>query len=421
MTDLLAARGQMAVSLGFHIVFAVAGMAMPLLMAAAEWHWLRTGDAVSLDLAKRWAKGTAALFAVGAVSGTVLSFELGLLWPRFMEVAGPVIGMPFSLEGFAFFLEAIFLGVYLYGWNKIPPYRHWLAGLAVLSSGTLSGVFVVAVNAWMNTPAGFHLEHGAAAGIRPLAAMLNPAAPTQVIHMLLAAFASVGFAAAAVHAFFLIRDPDSRFHRRAYAIALCVGGAASLVQPLSGHFIARQVARNQKAKLAAMEGQWPTQRRAPLRFAGLEIPGGLSLLAGGSLDAEVMGLSDLPEADRPPSAVVHASFDLMVACGLVLAFTALLGGWLAWRARTAPRQRWFLKLVVLCGPLGFLALEAGWVVTETGRQPWIVFGLMRVRDAVTPMPGLVVPFTVVTSLYVFLSVVVIMTLKKLFRETADAP
>lgn len=421
MSDLLAARCQMAVSLGFHIVFAVAGMAMPLLMAAAEWHWLRTGEPASLDLAKRWAKGTSALFAVGAVSGTVLSFELGLLWPRFMEVAGPVIGMPFSLEGLAFFLEAIFLGVYLYGWKKISPLGHWLAGVAVLASGTLSGVFVVTVNSWMNTPAGFSLVHGAAVDIRPLAAMNNPAAPTQVVHMLLAAFASVGFAVAAVHAYLLLKDPDSLFHRRAYAIALCVGGAAALVQPVSGDLLTRQVARNQKAKFAAMEGQWITQRGAPLRLGGLEIPGGLSLLAGGSADAEIMGLADVPEADRPPSAVVHAAFNVMAACGLVMALTAALGAFLAWRGRAPPLRRWFLRLVILCGPLGFVALEAGWVVTEVGRQPWIVQGLIRVEDAVTPMPGLAAPFAAVTALYVFLSAVVAVTLRKLFLETADAP
>lgn len=421
MTDLLAARGQMALSLGFHIVFAVAGMAMPLLMAAAEGHWLRTGDPVSLELAKRWAKGTSALFAVGAVSGTVLSFELGLLWPRFMAVAGPVIGMPFSLEGFAFFLEAIFLGIYLYGWGRISPFRHWLAGVAVLVSGTMSGVFVVTVNSWMNTPAGFRLVDGAAVDIRPFAAMNNPAAATQVIHMLLASFASVGFAVAAVHAYLLLKDVGSVFHRRAYAIALCVGGAAAVVQPLSGDFIARQVARNQKAKFAAMEGHWTTQRRAPLRLGPLEIPGALSLLAGGSVDAEVKGLSDFPEADRPPSRIVHGAFLVMVACGLAMAGVALLGAFLAWRGRAPPTRPWFLKLVVFCGPLGFLALETGWVVTEVGRQPWIVQGLIRVEHAVTPMPGLIVPFAVVTALYVFLSIVTALTLKKLFLETADAP
>lgn len=421
MSDLIAARSQMAVSLGFHILFAVAGMAMPLLMAAAEWHWLRTGDPVSLELAKRWAKGTSALFAVGAVSGTVLSFELGLLWPRFMAAAGPVVGMPFSLEGLAFFLEAIFLGVYLYGWSRISARSHWLSGVAVLASGLASGVFVVTVNSWMNTPAGFAVRDGALVDIRPLAAMMNAAAPTQIIHMLLAAFASVGFAAAAVHARLLLREPASAFHRRAYAIALAVGGAASLVQPLSGDFIARQVARSQKAKFAAMEAHEATSRRAPLRFAGLEIPGGLSLLAGGSLDAEVPGLSEFPAADRPPVRVVHAAFDLMVACGLALAGTALLGAVLAGRGRGAPVQRWYLRLVTLCGPLGFVALEAGWAVTEVGRQPWMVQGLIRVRDCVTPMPGLLVPFAVVTALYLFLSAVVAFTLRRLFLETADAP
>lgn len=421
MDDLLAARSQMAVSLGFHILFAAAGMAMPLLMAAAEGLWLKTGDKAYLELAQRWAKGTAALFAVGAVSGTVLSFELGLLWPRFMEHAGPVIGMPFSLEGLAFFLEAIFLGIYLYGWEKVPPRLHWLCGVMVLLSGLASGVFVVTVNAWMNTPAGFTLAGGAFTDIRPFAAMVNPASLPEVIHMSLAAFVSVGFTVAAVHAWILLKDPASSLHRKAFAIALCVGGAAALLQPLSGDFSARHVARHQKVKLAAMEGHWVTQRRAPLRLFGLEIPAGLSLLAYRDADAEVMGLYDVPEADRPPSSIVHLAFQLMLLCGALMAATAVLGGFLAWRRKAVPLDRPFLKLVVLCGPLGFLALEAGWTVTEVGRQPWIIQGVMRVRDALTPMPGLMAPFAAITLLYLVLSVVVLFTLRRLFLESADAP
>jgi len=192
MSDLLAARGQMAMSLAFHIIFAVLGIGMPLLMVLAEREWMRTGEAVWLDLAKRWAKGTAILFAVGAVSGTVLSFELGLLWPGFMEYAGAIIGMPFSLEGFAFFTEAIFLGVYLYGWNRLSPRAHWWSGVAVTVSGTISGVFVVLANAWMNAPTGFRLVDGRPVDIDPIAAMLNPAALPQALHMTLAACADPG-------------------------------------------------------------------------------------------------------------------------------------------------------------------------------------------------------------------------------------
>src|SRR5213593_4434410 len=206
MTDLLAARAQMAMSLAFHIVFAVAGIAMPFMMAMAEAAWLRTGDESYRDLARRWSKGTAILFAVGAVSGTVLSFELGLLWPRFMRWAGPIIGMPFSLEGFAFFTEAIFLGVYLYGWERVSRRAHLATGVLVAVSGAASGIFVVIANAWMNTPAGFTLVRGAVVHVDPIAAMLNPAALSQTIHMTLAAYAATGFAVAGIHAFLLLKD-----------------------------------------------------------------------------------------------------------------------------------------------------------------------------------------------------------------------
>ena len=419
----------MAVSLGFHILFAVAGIAMPLLMVAAEVLWLRTRQRACLDLARRWAKGTAVLFAVGAVSGTVLSFELGLLWPRFMAYAGPIIGMPFSLEGLAFFLEAIFLGVYLYGWDRVPPRAHCAAGALVLLSGTASGVFVVAANAWMNTPVGFSVILGKVVDIHPFQAMLNPSALHEAIHMILASFLSVGMTVAAIHAWRLLKKPDSAFHRFGYGIALAVGGVAALLQPLSGDFSARSLARDQKVKLAALEGQWDTQRKAPLRIGGwidedaettryaLEIPSGLSLLAYHDAEAEVLGLKAVPKSDRPPVGVVHAAFDVMVAAGLALAAVALIGAWLAWRSGGLPTQRWYLKLVAAAGPLGFIALEAGWTVTEVGRQPWIISGLMRVGDAVTPMPGLIISFTVTLVLYLFLAFTVLAALKALVYET----
>ncbi|MDD5657359.1 MAG: cytochrome ubiquinol oxidase subunit I [Elusimicrobia bacterium] len=430
MSDLFAARAQMAVSLYFHILFACAGIALPLLMVLAEGRWLRRGDAAALELARRWSRGAAALFAVGAVSGTVLSFELGLLWPAFMAFAGPIIGMPFSLEGFAFFLEAICLGVYIYGWERVPPLAHWLCGVGVWLAGTTSGVFVVCANAWMNAPEGFVMEAGRLARVRPFAAMWNAASAEQTLHMTLAAFAAVGFAVAGIHAFMLLRRPGAAFHRVALAIALWVGGAAALLQPLSGDFSAVDVARRQPLKLAAMEGQWNTQARAPLRVGGwpdekaeatrwaLEIPGALSLLAYGSLDAEVEGLKAAAPADRPPAAAVHLAFQLMVACGLAMAALALLAAFLAWRRRGLPDQPWFLKLVALCAPLGFLALQAGWTVTELGRQPWIIYEFMRVSEAVTPMPGLWATFAAVCAIYIFLSVVVLVVLR---RDVLGAP
>jgi cytochrome d ubiquinol oxidase subunit I len=424
MSDLLAARSQMAMALGFHIVFAVVGIGMPLLMCLAEGLWLRTGRPVYLTLAQRWSRGTAMMFAVGAVSGTVLSFELGLLWPGFMDYAGAIIGMPFSLEGFAFFTEAIFLGIYLYGWGHLSPRLHWLAGLVVLASSVLSGLFVVTANAWMNAPAGFTLVDGKPTDIDPWAAMANPAAFSQMLHMTVAAFIAIGFAVAAIHAFMLRRDPRNLFHRRAYAIALAVGGVAALLGPVSGDISAKMVARTQPVKLAAMEGHWETMRRAPLLVGGwpderaevtrfaVPLPGLLSWLAYGDLDAEVRGLKDFPPDERPPVAPVHIAFQLMVACGTAMVAVGLLGGWLYLRTRRLPDAPWYLWLVILCGPLGFLAIQAGWTVTEVGRQPWIIYGLMRTAEAVTPMPWLIVPFLVLTAIYVLLAVVVFVLMRR---------
>jgi cytochrome d ubiquinol oxidase subunit I len=418
-------------SLAFHIVFAVIGMAMPVMMVAAEVAWLRTGRPEYVDLAKRWARGTAILFAVGAVSGTVLSFELGLLWPAFMEAAGPIIGMPFSLEGFAFFLEAIFLGLYLYGWQKLGPRAHVCAGVMVSLGGALSGAFVVTANAWMNTPAGFRIERGQFVDIDPFAAMLSPAAGAQVVHMLLAAYAAVGVGVAGIHARLLLRDGQSAFHRRAFVIALLVGLPASLLQPLSGDWAGRVVARTQPAKFAALEGHFATEAYAPLRIGGLpnaatgetpyaiEIPGGLSLLAHGDPAAPVTGLNDIPRERWPPVTAVHVAFQLMVAIGMWLAFLAMWAVVLWWRQRLFE-SRAFLKSAFWSTPLGFIAIEAGWTVTELGRQPWIIQGVMRTSDAVTPMPGLVVPFGLFTVLYIGLAVMVIRLIRRTVLETAPA-
>lgn len=430
MNNLLAARSQMAMSLAFHILFAAAGIAMPLMMVIAEWRWSRTRDEIWLTLAKRWAKGTAILFAVGAVSGTVLSFELGLLWPEFMKVAGPIIGMPFSLEGFAFFTEAIFLGIYLYGWKRVSPRAHLWAGVIVALSGALSAVFVVIANAWMNTPTGFSFYAGKVSGVDPIAAMMNPSALGQTIHMVLAAYAAVGFAVAGIHAFALLRDKQNLFHRRALAVALAVGGVAAILQPLSGDILGQMLAKNQPAKLAAMEGQFKTEKGAPLRIGGwpdenakttryaIEIPRGLSLLAFHDPNATVKGLEAFPRDEWPPVKIVHFSFQIMVAAGTAMMLVTLWAVWMAWRQKRLPDSKWFLRTVIAASPLGFVAIEAGWVVTEVGRQPWIISGVMRTADAVTPMPGLVVPFVSFTLLYIFLGVIVVWLLK---RQVADSP
>jgi cytochrome d ubiquinol oxidase subunit I len=435
MDDILAARSQMAMSLAFHIIFAAIGIAMPLLMVIAEALFLRSKDEIYLTLAKRWAKGTAILFAVGAVSGTVLSFELGLLFPKFMGYAGAIIGMPFSLEGFAFFTEAIFLGIYLYGWDRISPRLHWLAGVMVAASGAASGIFVVIANAWMNTPTGFRLVDGQMVDIDPIAAMMNPNAFAQTLHMILAAYAATGFAVAGIHAFMLRRDPHNRFHRIALGIALAVGGITGFLMPLSGDILAKAVAKNQPIKLAAFEGQFETEKGAGLKIGGipdeerretnyaLEIPYALSILAYGDPNAEVKGLNDFPKDEHPPVAIVHYSFQIMVGCGMAMMAIALWSGWRWWRNRKNEAGKWldsnrFLRVLIVATPLGFIAIETGWVVTEVGRQPWIIFGVMRTAEAVTPMPGLVIPFVTFTILYIFLTIV---TVWLMLRQVAASP
>jgi cytochrome bd ubiquinol oxidase subunit I len=402
-------------------------------MIIAEWKWLRSKDEIYLTLAQRWAKGTAILFAVGAVSGTVLSFELGLLWPRFMGYAGSIIGMPFSLEGFAFFTEAIFLGIYLYGWKRIPPRAHLFAGAMVAISGALSGIFVVIANAWMNAPTGFRLVDGKLVDIDPIAAMLNPAALPQTLHMTLAAYAATGFVVAGIHAFMLTRDANNRFHKAALAIALVVGGVSAILQPLSGDLLAKRVAVTQPVKLAAFEGHFETEQGAPLRIGGIpdenarvtrysiEVPYALSILAYGDPNAVVKGLNDFPADQHPPVAIVHIAFQIMVACGVAMMLVALWGG-LRYlhgrRKQTWLNSKWFLRTLIAAAPLGFIAIETGWVVTEVGRQPWIIYGVMRTSEAVTPMPGLIVPFITFTVLYIFLALV---TVWLLLRQVAASP
>lgn len=429
--DLMAARLQMAVSLGFHILFAVAGMAMPLLMVLAEWRHQRSGDAIYRELAHRWAKGTAILFAVGAISGTVLSFELGLLWPTFMEHAGPLIGMPFSLEGLAFFLEAIALGIYLYGWDRVSARVHLWSGVVVALSGAASGVLVIAVNAFMNTPQGFTRDAaGQLVSVDLWRAFFTPAFPTQALHMLLAAYCSVGFAVLGIHAWSLWRRGPSRFHAAALKLVLPLLFVVTPLQMLSGDFAAKHIARYQPSKLAAAEALWDTQRRAPLVIGGiplnggrelvlgLHVPGALSFLATGDIDGEVIGLSDIPPNDRPPVLVPHLAFQVMVGAGSAMLALVAWAAWLWWKKRDLSTYPRFLALATFAGPLGLIAVEAGWCVTEVGRQPWIIRGVLLVSEAVTPMPGLIWSLLMSIAVYVFLGCVVLVLL---YRHVVSVP
>ncbi|MGH9158351.1 MAG: cytochrome ubiquinol oxidase subunit I [Acidimicrobiales bacterium] len=432
--DLWAARQQMALSLGWHIVIACFGVGFPALMVVAEGLGIRRNDADLKRLARRWSKVLSVLFAVGAVSGTILSFELGILWPGLMRTFGDVWGIPFAIEGIAFFVEAIFVGLYLYGWDRLPPRVHVLTGVPIVIAGVASAWFVVTANAWMNQPRGFDVEHylstGRVINIDPWAAMFNPATPPQTTHMVLAAFMVAGFGTAAVYAAAMLRGRTDRYHRLGFLLSFTMAAAVTPVQIGVGDWAARFLADNQPVKLAALEGLSKSERGAAITLGGLyvggevryglRIPRGLSLLAHHDPNAEVLGLEIAPTDQRPPVAVVRSAFQVMVGIG-----TGLLGlvAWFAvswWRRRGLPRSRLFLYLAVAAGPLAALALEAGWVTTEVGRQPWIVYGVMRVEDAVTTAPNIRVGYYALIFVYAALTVGTVYVLRRLSGSEENA-
>lgn len=423
MENLTAARLQMAISLGFHMVFAALGIGLPLFMLIMEGLWLRKRQQVYLDLARKWAKATGVLFAIGAVSGTALSFELGLLWPAFMQFAGPIIGPAFALEGYAFFIEAIFLGLYLYGWDRLKPLAHWLCGIPVAASGAASGVLVMSANSWMQNPVGFQVQDGRPVNIDPVAALINPSWGTLAIHLTIASYMATAFMVAAVYAWGLAHGRRDAYHKSALTVAMLVGSITALLQPISGDFTARLVHNTQPIKLAAMESQFATERGAPLRIGGLpdmdkqtvnfviEIPYGLSLLATHDPNAEIQGLASVPRDQWPAVPVVHIAFQVMVGSAFaILAFAALywLGKW-----RKKDEGKWLLRALVLSGFLSVAALEAGWIVTEVGRQPWIIYQVMTTASAVTPAPGVWITFTAFILMYVLLAITLVWLLLRL--------
>lgn len=417
MDNLDAARMQMAFTLIFHIVFACIGMVMPFFMVLSHAKWLRTRRPEYLTLTKAWQKGVAIFFVTGAVSGTALSFELGLLWPGFMKYAGPIIGMPFSLEGAAFFIEAVALGFYLYGWNKISERFHLTTGIIVGISGITSGILVVSANAWMNSPAGFDYVNGQFLNIDPIKAFMNDAWFSQALHMTLAAFAATSFAVAGIHAWQIYKGRNTLVHKTAFNIAIVFGAIAALLQPLSGDLSAKDIAHRQPVKLAALEAHYETEKGAPLYIGGIvdeknktvshkiAIPKMLSFLSFGDFNAEVKGLNDFPEQDRPPVAITHYAFQVMVSLGGLLALAAVIY-LISLKKKSWQGSNRYWLFFSLMAPVGFLALEAGWIVTEVGRQPWIIHNVMRTKDAVTPMPGMVYSFYMYIVLYSVLTVAV---------------
>ncbi|CAM1340037.1 cytochrome ubiquinol oxidase subunit I [Tenacibaculum amylolyticum] len=433
MENLDAARLQMAFTLIFHIVFACIGMVMPFFMVVSHKKWLNTQNPMYLQLTKVWQKGVAIFFVTGAVSGTALSFELGLLWPEFMEHAGPIIGMPFSLEGAAFFVEAIALGFYLYGWNKIPPKFHWFTGIIVGIAGVASGVLVVSANGWMNAPSGFDYVDGKFLNIDPIQALLNPAWFTQALHMVLAAFTATGFAVAGIHAYQILKGKQKEIHTKAFKIAITFGAIAAILQPISGDLSAKDVAQRQPVKLAAMEAHYETAKGVPLYIGGIvdqekkevnykiEIPKALSFLAFGNPNAEVKGLNDFPEDEIPNVAIVHYAFQIMVGLGGILFLAGILFFIINYRKKQWFNKNSFWKLFIFLTPTGFIALEAGWIVTEVGRQPWIIHQIMRTKDAVTPMPGIVYSFYLYVVLYSILTLTVAWLLNRQIKSLNNSP
>jgi cytochrome bd ubiquinol oxidase subunit I len=431
-SQLLPAREQMAFTLGFHIILVPFGVAFTFLMLLANYRGLRRGDEQALLLARRWSYVSAVLFAVGAVSGTVLSFELGLLWPGLMGRYGAAYGIPFAIEGLFFFLEAIFVAIYIYGWDRLPPWAHFWTGAPVVLSGVGGTLSVVAANSWMNEPGGIVLRDGAVVDVRPLAVIFNRAFWFEALHMLLAAYMVAGFTVAGVYAAGLLKGRADHYHRLGLAIPFTVAAIATPVQIVVGDFAARAVFHQEPAKFAAIEALPRTGTHVPeqllgvlvdgkLRFA-IPIPSGASLLAGFSPSTRIHGLDAIPVAVRPPDelvSIVHLAFDLMVGIGFALLLLSAWFGWVWWRRRTVPANRWLLRATAVSGVLATAALEAGWVVTEVGRQPWTVVGLLLTRDAVRTSGNIWVLFGGTLLLYAAVGAATVFVLRLIRRHWRD--
>ncbi|GAA0250451.1 cytochrome ubiquinol oxidase subunit I [Cryptosporangium japonicum] len=430
------AREQMAFTLGFHIILVPFGVAFTFLMLIANYRGIRHGDEVALRLARRWSQVAAVLFAVGAVSGTVLSFELGLLWPGLMGTYGAAFGIPFAIEGLFFFIEAIFVAIYIYGWNRMKPWPHFWSGVPVVLSGVGGTSSVVAANAWMNQPAGFTLRDGQIVDVRPVEVLFNDAFWYEALHMLLAAYMVAGFTVAGVYAVGMLRGRRDRYHRLGLLIPLTVAALVTPVQIVVGDVAAREVFRNEPAKFAAIEALYETDTHVPEVLGGwysdekvhygVGIPWGASILSGYVPSTEIRGLEEIPPQYRPTDravTVVHLSFDVMVGIGTALLGLSAWFGWAWWRRRDLPRSPWFLRATALSGVAAIVALEAGWVVTEVGRQPWTVVGHLLTRDAVTTEGNIWLLFAATVVLYAAVGVAtfyVLGLLRKRWRADDDA-
>src|SRR5262249_27123749 len=423
---LLEARQMQALSFIVHIPLVCFGIAFPAMVIFVEWLHLRTGDELYLTLAKRWSKVMIALFAVGVITGTILSFEMGLLWPNFMATFGSVFGLGFAIEGFSFFVEAIVIGICVYGWGRLSPRTHLACGIPIVITGFTGSWMVIAVNAWMNHPSGFRLQGGKAVDVHPLSALFgNSYLWHELLHMYLAGYIVTGFVVAAAYAFGRLRGRWGRYERTALAIPLTVAALAAPVQVLVGDWNGRQVATYQPTKLAAIEGLGPTTRGADehvlgwytdgkVKF-GISIPHGLSLLAFHSWNATVQGLDAVPADDRPPVNLERYAFQTMVGMGTLMAILGVVFLYVRVRRKRLPESVWFYRAVVLAGPAALVALIAGWMTTEIGRQPWVVYHVMRTSQAVTGAGALPVGYATLALTYVGVAIAVAWILRRLSR------
>jgi cytochrome bd ubiquinol oxidase subunit I len=418
---LLQARQMQAMSFAVHIPLVCFGVAFPAMVVFLEGLWLRTGDPLYRSLAKRWSKAMLILFAIGVVTGTILSFEMGLLWPEFMAAFGAVFGLGFAIEGFSFFMEAIFIAIYVYGWDRLSRRTHFIAGIPVILAGITGSLMVISVNGWMNHPVGFSMANGEVTDVRPLAALFNPNLWHELVHMYLAGFLVAGFLVAAVYASAWLRGRRDRRHFVGLVVALSFAALVAPAQLLVGDWAARTVADRQPVKLAAMEGLHKTTKGAPFEIVdGVRIPKALSLLAFHSPNASVKGLDTVPARDRPPTTIVKVAFRTMVAIGTALALLGVWFVWVWWRRRRLPDTPWFHRAVVAAGPLALVALIAGWVTTEVGRQPWIVYEVMRTEQAVTGAGGIPVGFAALSIVYLTLGAIAYVMLRRLARTPFEA-
>src|SRR3954467_2105422 len=429
--DMLEARQMQALSLGVHIPLVCFGIAFPAMFLFVEGLYLRTGDATYKALAKRWSKVALILFAVGVVTGTILSFEFGLLWPEFMATFGEVFGIGFALEGISFFVEAIFMAIYVYGWDRLSRRAHFLTGIPIVISGFTGSFNVIAVNGWMNAPQGFRLENGRVVEAQPWHALINDNMWHELIHMYVAGYIVAGFLVAGVYAAAWLRGRRDRYHRTGLVVALAFASLAAPVQVVIGDWAGRSVAAHQPAKLAAFEGLQRTQKGAPFTILGyydatrgevrygLQIPRLLSVLAPHDPNGRLGGLASVPARAPPPVNIVRFAFQTMIGIGTALALlgVAFIATW--WRLRRLPRSPWFYRAVMAAGPLSFVALIAGWITTEVGRQPWIVYKVMRTTQAVTSADGLEVGYAALVAVYLSLGAGVYWLLRRMTRRPAD--